>query len=50
MPSHLHEGLLAECTDLDQLDAWLTQAVTATSTDELFGWQRGFIDRRGCWL
>ncbi|MFE5480830.1 hypothetical protein ACFQ9R_34380 [Nocardia sp. NPDC056541] len=28
---------LAACTDLDQLDAWLTQAVTATRTDELFG-------------
>ncbi|MEV0433661.1 hypothetical protein [Nocardia sp. NPDC050413] len=28
---------LAACTDLDQLDAWLEQAVTATSTDELFG-------------
>ncbi|MGW6426293.1 hypothetical protein ACWF82_26770 [Nocardia sp. NPDC055053] len=27
---------LAECTDLGQLDAWLTQAATATSTDELF--------------
>ncbi|MFI6573083.1 hypothetical protein [Nocardia fluminea] len=28
---------LAACTDIDQLDAWLTQAVTATGTDELFG-------------
>ncbi|MGY0503408.1 hypothetical protein ACWZHB_33405 [Nocardia sp. FBN12] len=27
---------LAACTDLSQLDAWLTQAVTATRTDELF--------------
>ncbi|WP_410873683.1 hypothetical protein [Nocardia sp. A7] len=27
---------LAACTDLGQLDAWLTQAVTATRTDELF--------------
>ena len=27
---------LAACTDIDQLDAWLTQAVTATHTDELF--------------
>ncbi|NKX90592.1 hypothetical protein [Nocardia coubleae] len=28
---------LAACTDLDQLEAWLLQAVTATSADELFG-------------
>ncbi|MGM7644215.1 hypothetical protein ACSVDM_04880 [Nocardia sp. JW2] len=28
---------LAACTDLDQLDAWLAQAVTATSSDEIFG-------------
>ncbi|MFD3592085.1 hypothetical protein ACFWU5_05105 [Nocardia sp. NPDC058640] len=29
--------VLAECADLDQLRAWLPQAVTATSADELFG-------------
>lgn len=28
---------LAACSDFGQLDAWLTQAVTVTSTDELFG-------------
>lgn len=28
---------LGACTDLGTLDAWLTQAVTATSTDEIFG-------------
>ncbi|MEU4598171.1 hypothetical protein [Nocardia sp. NPDC023988] len=27
---------LAACTDLEQLDAWLTEAATATRTDELF--------------
>lgn len=27
---------VAACRDLDQLEAWVRQAVTATSTDELF--------------
>ncbi|MEV6216445.1 hypothetical protein [Nocardia sp. NPDC051833] len=28
--------MLAECTDIDQLNAWLVQAVTATRAEELF--------------
>ncbi|WP_278265021.1 hypothetical protein [Nocardia sp. AG03] len=35
--SAAQRAVLGECTDLDQLNSWLTQAVTATSTDELFG-------------
>jgi hypothetical protein len=29
--------LLADTTDIDQLDAWLLRAVTATRAEELFG-------------
>ncbi|TCJ99282.1 hypothetical protein [Nocardia alba] len=29
--------LLTDTTDIDQLDAWVLQAVTATRADELFG-------------
>lgn len=28
---------ITACTDLDQLDVWLTRAVTITTIDELFG-------------
>ncbi|MFF2390986.1 hypothetical protein [Nocardia sp. NPDC058114] len=32
-----HRKLLADTTDVDQLNAWLLQAVTATRAEELFG-------------
>ncbi|MEV0332940.1 hypothetical protein [Nocardia sp. NPDC050717] len=35
--SAAQRAVLAECGDLEQLNTWLVQAVTATRTDEPFG-------------
>jgi hypothetical protein len=36
VPGH-HAATILACTDLDQLQEWLTKAVTATTIDDLIG-------------